>query len=134
VAFGSLVTLPIEDSILYIQPVFVRAEGIAIPELKRVVVVFGEEVAMEETFDEALATLFDLEAPQPPAEPQPEPAPGEEPAPTDGGELQEIIAEAGRLYERAQAALADGDFETYGRLIQRLGRLLQQAQPPGGGR
>jgi uncharacterized membrane protein (UPF0182 family) len=97
-------------------------------------VVFGEEVAMEETFDEALATLFDLEAPQPPAEPQPEPAPGEEPAPTDGGELQEIIAEAGRLYERAQAALADGDFETYGRLIQRLGRLLQQAQPPGGGR
>jgi uncharacterized protein len=134
VAFGSLVTLPIEDSILYIQPVFVRAEGIAIPELKRVVVVFGEEVAMEETFDEALATLFDLEAPQPPAEPQPEPAPGEEPAPTDGGELQEVIAEAGRLYERAQAALADGDFETYGRLIERLGRLLEQAQPAEGAR
>jgi uncharacterized protein len=131
VTFGSLVTLPIEDSILYVQPVFVRAEGIAIPELKRVVVVFGEEVVMEESFEEALASLFGLEEPQPPTEPQPEPGPGEEPAPTDGGELEDVIAEAGRLYERAQRALADGDFETYGRLIQRLGRLLEQAQPSG---
>jgi uncharacterized membrane protein (UPF0182 family) len=134
VTFGSLVTLPIEDSILYVQPVFVRAEGIAIPELKRVVVVFGEEVVMEESFEEALATLFGLEAPQAPAEPQPEPGPGEEPPPTGGGGLSDVIAEAGRLYERAQAALADGDFETYGRLIERLGRLLEQSQPAGGAR
>jgi uncharacterized membrane protein (UPF0182 family) len=135
VMFGSLVTLPIEDSILYVQPVFVRSEGIAIPELKRVVVVFGEEAVMEESFEEALAGVFGLEAPEAPTEPQPEPGPGEEPAPpTGGGRLQEIVAEAGRLYERAQAALADGDFETYGRLIQRLGRLLEQAQPAGGAR
>jgi uncharacterized membrane protein (UPF0182 family) len=86
---------------------------------------------MEESFEGALAGVFGLEEPQPPTEPQPEPAPGEEPAPTDGGELEDVIAEAGQLYERAQAALADGDFETYGRLIQRLGRLLEQAQPSG---
>jgi uncharacterized protein len=135
VTFGSLVTLPIEESILYVQPVFVRAEGIAIPELKRVVVVFGEEAVMEESFEEALASIFGLEAPQAPTEPQPEPGPGEEPAPpTGGGTPQEVIAEAGRLYERAQAALADGDFETYGRLIERLGRLLEQSQPTGGAR
>jgi uncharacterized protein len=134
VIFGSLVTLPIEDSILYVQPVFVRSEGIAIPELKRVVVVFGEEAVMEESFEGALAGVFGLEEPQAPTEPEPEPAPGEEPAPTDDGELQEVIAEAGRLYERAQGALADGDFETYGRLIERLGRLLEQAQLAEGAR
>ena len=39
----------------------------------------------------------------------------------------EIVAQAGRIYEQAQDALARGDFETYGRLIEQLGELLQGA-------
>ena len=126
VDFGSLVILPIEDSILYVQPLFVTAANVGIPELKRVVLALGEEVVMEETFEEALTNLFDLDAE--PVEPEPpptEPDPGDdEPAST----LEELIAEAGRVYEAAQQALSDGDFETYGRLIERLGRLLAEAQ------
>jgi uncharacterized membrane protein (UPF0182 family) len=140
VDFGSLVILPIEDSILYIQPLFVTATdqtGGGIPELKRVVLVFGEEVVMEETFDEALATLFDLEQPpvvaqdeeQPPPDGQPPPDAGPGGAPQGArAELARLVQQAGTVYERAQQALQAGDFETYGRLIDRLGELIARAE------
>ena len=129
VDFGSLVMLPIEDSILYVQPLFVTAENVGIPEIGRVVLALGADVVMEETFEEALATLFDLDEPD--AEPTDEPSPGEEPDPGEDeptSTLDELIAEAGRVYEAAQQALSDGDFEAYGRLIERLGRILADAQ------
>jgi uncharacterized membrane protein (UPF0182 family) len=128
VEFGSLVILPLEESILYVQPMFVTAENVGIPELKKVVVVQGEQAVMADTFEEALADLFDLDAE--PVEPTPsaspggpdEPDPGDEPAP----KIQELIDEASDIYERAQAALADGDFATYARLIERLGGVLDE--------
>lgn len=132
VEFGSLVTLPIQDSILYVQPLFITAEDEGIPELKRVVLVFGEQVVMEESFDAALETLFDLEPTDEPAGEEPDPEepdpdePGEEPS-GDDGVAAETLREAAELYERAQEALAEGDFETYGRLIEQLGELLRGA-------
>lgn len=126
VDFGSLVNLPIDDSILYVQPLFVTAESVGIPELKRVVLALGEEVVMEETFEEALATLFQLDE-EPPVEQPKEPA-GEEPPTEEPTTLEELIGEAADLYERAQQALSQGDFATYGRLIERLGEVLEEAQ------
>ncbi|MDQ3953011.1 MAG: UPF0182 family protein [Actinomycetota bacterium] len=131
-SFGSLIVLPIEDSILYVRPFFVTAEDVGIPELKRVAVVLGDEVVFEETFDEALAELFGLEEPDEPVEPDPEDPqepqePDDEPGRPGEAELAEIVTEAGRVYEAAQRALAAGDFEEYGRLIERLGRLLDRA-------
>ncbi|MDQ4029356.1 MAG: UPF0182 family protein, partial [Actinomycetota bacterium] len=136
VDFGSLVILPIEDAILYIQPLFVTATdqtGGGIPELKRVVLVFGEDVVMEETFDEALATLFELEEPPVVAEEPPDAPPQPPDEGPDGGqpandELTRIVQQAGAVYERAQQALQAGDFETYGRLIDRLGNLIARAE------
>jgi uncharacterized protein len=146
---GSLVILPIDDSLLYIQPLFVTASGGGggIPELKRVVLVQGEEVAVAETFEDALANLFGLETGpiaggetpgQEPSGGQPngeqpgggqQPGGGEQPGgQPSGGRLEQLIAKAGGVYDRAQAALQRGDFETYGRLIDRLGNLIQQAQ------
>ena len=136
VDFGSLVILPIEDAILYIQPLFVTAtdqSGGGIPELKRVVLVFGEDVVMEETFDEALATLFELEEPpvvaeEPPDAPPQPPDEGPDGGQTANAELTRIVQQAGAVYERAQQALQAGDFETYGRLIDRLGDLIARAE------
>ena len=135
VEFGSLLTLPVQDSLIYVMPLFITAENAGIPELKRVVVVFGEEVAMEETFEAALAQVFDLEEepdiggePDEPDEPT-DPTEEDPPEPAEDPQLQRILEEAADIYERAQAALERGDFETYGRLIEELGRLLEQAQP-----
>jgi uncharacterized membrane protein (UPF0182 family) len=132
VSFGSLVMLPIEGSILYVQPMFVTAESVGIPELKKVALVLGDRVAFEDTFDEALAALFDLEEPgvggepEVPAEPE-EPAEPAEPGRPVSPEVARLVEQAGRVYEAAQDALAAGDFEEYGRLIERLGRLLDRA-------
>jgi hypothetical protein len=128
-SFGSLIILPIEESILYVRPFFVIAVDLGIPELKKVAIVLGEDVAFEDTFDEALAELFDLEGVGEPEEPG---EPGEPAEPSRPGEpvdedLAQIVERAGRVYEQAQEALAAGDFEEYGRLIERLGALLDEA-------
>jgi uncharacterized membrane protein (UPF0182 family) len=135
VSFGSLVILPLEGSILYVQPMFVTAENLGIPELKKVALVLGDEVVFEDTFDEALAALFDLDVPTEPEVPVDPGEPEEPEEPEEPGrpgeqtpeDLARIVAEASRVYEAAQDALADGDFEEYGRLIERLGRLLDRA-------
>lgn len=129
VVFGSLVILPIEDSILYVQPMFIKGESLGIPELKRVFLVLGEEVVMEETFEDALATLFET-TPEDVGAPPDEAEGDEQPPRGDGADedLQELIERAARVYEQAQAALAEGDFESYGRLIEQLGDLLRRAE------
>src|SRR5206468_2819369 len=55
---GELLVIPIEESLVYVQPVYLRAEGGTIPELKRVVVAHGNRVVMGETLEEGLAALF----------------------------------------------------------------------------
>ena len=125
VSFGALVIVPIEQSLLYVQPLFVTAEDGGIPELKKVVLVLGEDIALGDSFDQALAELF---GPVPGSEPSPTPSPGEQPKPEPVGELAELIARAGALYERAQEALRAGDLASYGRLIERLGDVLEELQ------
>jgi uncharacterized protein len=127
VQFGSLVVLPIEESVLYVQPLIVTAADEGIPEVKRVILVLGEDVVMEVSFDEALASLLGFEPPPVVEEPGEEPPP-EEPGEEPTGELAVTIEEASRVYEQAQQALQDGDFELYGRLIERLGELIDEAQ------
>jgi uncharacterized membrane protein (UPF0182 family) len=125
VRYGALVTLPIEESILYVQPLFVTAATEGIPELKRVILVYSEDVVLADSFDEALEQLFGI-TPQEPGAPPPPPDGGPT-APGAPAELERLIQEAGRAYERAQEALAEGDFEAYGRFIERVGELLRQA-------
>lgn len=132
VDFGSLVILPIDEALLYVQPIFVTASNGTggsnvggIPELKFVALVLGEEVVMEESFGAALASLFDLEpddgAPEEPDEPT---DPGEEEPPVS--DIAALVEEATQLYEDAQAALSAGDFSRYGELIEELGSVLEE--------
>src|SRR5439155_20303424 len=55
---GHLLVIPIEESLIYVQPLYLRAEGGRIPEMKRVVVAHQNRVVMEETRDAGLARLF----------------------------------------------------------------------------
>jgi uncharacterized membrane protein (UPF0182 family) len=139
IEYGSLVTLPIEEAVLYIQPLFIRAEsggtvtsaGTGIPELKRVVIVFGEDVVIGNTFEQALAKIFGLDTRAPGTPPA---GPGDQPPPEGGApggadaRLARILERANQLYDQAQQALEAGDFERYGRFIERLGQVLKQAQ------
>jgi uncharacterized membrane protein (UPF0182 family) len=128
VVFGNLLVIPIEEALIFVRAIYLRAEGGRIPELKRVVVAYQNQVVMEETLQEGLAQLFgtgpgpaptDLEAPGQPA-PQP-PAQAGTPQ-----EASELIAEAGRRYRRAVAAQREGNWAAYGEEIRRLGEVLEQ--------
>src|SRR4029079_14507049 len=60
---GHLLVVPIEDSVLYVSPLYLRAETGQLPELKRVIAAYGDRVVMEETLPVALAALFKESAP-----------------------------------------------------------------------
>jgi uncharacterized membrane protein (UPF0182 family) len=121
---GDLLVIPIEQSLLYVQPLYLQAEGGRIPELKRVVVAYQNQVVMEETLDAGLTRLFGGGSgiqPEPPAvtEAAGAPALGET-------ELRSLLGEARRRYEAALAAQRAGDWARYGEEIRRLGELLER--------
>ena len=109
-----------------------RSEAGRIPELKRVIVAYQNQVVMEETLDRALAALFGgAPAPRGGAAGAAEPvvaAGGATPAPAAGLGAAEraLIAEALRRYQAAQAAQREGDWARYGEELRRLGEVLRR--------
>ena len=55
---GSLLAIPIEDSLIYVQPIYLSAEQGALPELRRVIVAFGNQIAMEPTLEQSIQRIF----------------------------------------------------------------------------
>lgn len=137
---GNLLVVPVEDSIIYVEPLFLQAEQSPIPELRRVIVNYGDVVVMERTLAESLERIFGGEAP-PTSQPatttttQPQPATttttspttttvtSEVTLPTDAAEL---IALAESLYEQIIVAQQEGRWGDYGDLLEELGRVLNQ--------
>jgi len=122
---GDLLVIPIEESLLYVQPLYLQAEGGRIPELKRVVVAYQNRVVMQETLDGALTELFGGST-RPRAQPAPEL--GVEAAPTDSG-VRALATEARQRYEAALQAQRELDWARYGDEMRRLGELLEQLGP-----
>src|SRR5256885_7006057 len=98
---GNLLVLPIENSLLYIEPIYLEATNVAKPQLKKVIVATGQNVVMEDTLDKALAALLGNATPSAPTGPSP------------SGTVAQLIAQAKTHYDAAQAALKNGDFTTY---------------------
>lgn len=124
---GNLLAIPIEDSLLYIEPIYLQAEASKMPELRRVVLLHGDRVVFEPDLPRALAAMFgrpgDPVAPPPPSED----ADGELPAgPGPERTMFELIKEANREYQRAQDRLREGDWSGYGRALEALGRVLEE--------
>lgn len=123
---GNLLVIPIERSLLYVRPLYVQGEATKVPELKKVVVVFGDRVEIGDTFEEALAAVFGR---SPVGE---EPSGGEEPTTGDGSDVAELIERASRLFEQADAARRKGDFVTYLQKVEEAGKLIDKARQASG--
>ena len=111
--FGDMLVIPIKNSIVYVQALYLQAEQTAIPELTRVIVVYADKVEMEDTLEAALLKVFGQEAP-PSGEGTGTPQPSAD------------AATARKLFEEAIAAQREGDWAEYGRLIGELGKLLEE--------
>ncbi|HKW40092.1 MAG TPA: UPF0182 family protein, partial [Gemmatimonadales bacterium] len=126
---GNLLVIPIEESLIYVQPLYLRAEGGRIPEMKRVVVAHENRVVMEETLEAGLAQLFGgaVERAAAAAPPTGAARPGNERA-------ADLARQAAELYQRAVEAQRSGDWARYGEALSRLGEVLRQLQAAVGGR
>jgi uncharacterized membrane protein (UPF0182 family) len=120
---GTLLVIPIENSLIYVQPLYLRAESGKIPELKRVIVAYENRIAMEETLDAALSRIFgELRVSE---ETLPVPAMRPAAAPVQKG----FASQALQHYERAMRAQREGDWALYGEEIRKLGEAIRKMQP-----
>jgi len=126
---GHLLVIPIEESLIYVQPLYLRAEGGRIPEMKRVVVAHQNRVVMEETLDAGLARLFGGAVEPTAATAAPTGA-----ALPNNGRAADLARRAAELYQRAVAAQRGGDWASYGEALSQLGEALRQLQAIFGGR
>jgi len=126
---GHLLVIPIEESLIYVQPLYLRAEGGRIPEMKRVVVAHQNRVVMEETLDAGLARLFGGAVEPAAAAAAP---PGA--ARSGNGRVADLARRAAELYQRAVEAQRSGDWARYGEALSQLGDVLRQLQAVLGGR
>jgi hypothetical protein len=122
---GNLLMIPVGESKIYVEPVFLQAEAGGLPELKRVIVAAGEQIAMEPTLAESLAAIFGAAQalPSEPVTGPPSDIEPESPVPTN---LSSLVLEAQEHYQRAQQFLKDGDWAGYGREIAALETTLEQ--------
>jgi hypothetical protein len=131
VIFGTLMVIPIKESLIYVQPLYLRAETGRIPELRRVIVAAENQIAMEPTLEASLARIFGsatAETAQAAAAQATAVQPGAQPAaPPPAATAQGLAAaQAKQHHERAIQAQRDGDWARYGEELKRLGAVLEQ--------
>ena len=139
---GNLLTVPISNTVLYVEPLFLQAtSGSSVPELKRIIVATGESVGIGDDLQEALDVAFHLKpgqliggggtivTPTPVAgsTPQPTVPPAQTPI-AGGGSESDLTKSALDHYDRAQQALKNGDWTTYGQELEAMKRDLEQLQ------
>jgi uncharacterized membrane protein (UPF0182 family) len=132
---GNLIVVPVNDSLIYLQPVYLQSQQSAFPEFQRIIVASPRQVVWAETLGEALDLLLEAEGEAPTAPPPPTPTPTPTPTPgpspsagPDGlpADVPGLVAYANEHFELAQAALRDGDFALYGEEIAKVEAALQR--------
>ncbi|WP_423816680.1 UPF0182 family protein [Rothia nasimurium] len=126
---GNLLTLPVGDGILYVQPVYVQSSGdAAYPSLRRVLVGFGEKVGFAPTLEEALNELFSgSSGAETAADAGVDDAQAADAAASTDTSLTGALQDARKAMEDADAAMKSGDWTAYGDAQKRLNEALQRA-------
>jgi len=124
---GNLLTIPIENKILYVEPLFILSESGSIPELRRVILYYNNTLVMESTLEEALVKLFGKvkEEPETPGTEKPEtPTAPEIPEDIADLNLQELVAKISETIANQEQAAREGRWADYGRYGEELKKLI----------
>jgi len=124
---GTLLVIPILNSVLYVQPLYLAATaGGGLPQLTRVIVAYSDHVVMEANLEEALNKIFGGGAATPSARAATSAPGAPTAAPATAPDAQALIREASQHFERAQQLLRQGDFAGYGEENRKLGEVLKR--------
>lgn len=131
---GNLLTIPINGSMLYVEPIYITAESRSLPELRQVIVFYNDVLVMEPTLDAALKRIFG-EAGLPPQEDRDPQDPDEPsiPRPIDPDDiidqnLRELVEEINRAFENMENAARNGNWADYGRYLEEVKQLLARLE------
>lgn len=118
VILGETNIIPVKDALLYVKPLYLRANsGKSLPELKKVIVGLGERIVMEDNIQLAFARLFGAKLEQPETT---------TPEPSAEGDVNSLVIKAADLFEKAKQAQQAGDWAGYGEYIKELENVLNQ--------
>jgi uncharacterized membrane protein (UPF0182 family) len=136
VILGNLLIVPVKDSLLYVQPIFVRSTSgggsqgsgaTSIPLLEKVAVVLNTDVGYAPTLSEAIADVVGGRAQQQPPPQQVPPQQQQPPGQPPSANVQQLLQQANREYDLASQALQKGDLAAYQQHVNAMARLLDQA-------
>jgi uncharacterized membrane protein (UPF0182 family) len=121
---GNLLVIPINNSILYIEPLYLQAVNSQMPELKRIIAAYGNKVVMDETLDKALVDLFG--SPGQTTTGIITPTPG---VTTPTVDTVPILSQLARqYYDQAQERLKAGDWTGYGTNLEKLNDVIKRLE------
>lgn len=130
---GNLLTLPVGGGLLYVQPVYIQSTGeTSYPLLQKILVAFGDQIAFEDTLDQALTVLFgssgipDETDPVDPVDPGAEPSDPEVPS-TGSDALAAALQDALEAIQEKDAAMAAGDWTAFGKAEEKLRKAIEAA-------
>ena len=122
---GSLLAIPIEDSLIYVQPIYLSAEQGALPELRRVIVAFGNQIAMEPTLEQSLQRIFGARI-RGDEGGEPRVADGSKASAASVSAMSPLAQRAWDAWQKGQEALRRGDWAGYGQAQKQLEESLRQ--------
>jgi uncharacterized protein len=137
VILGNLLVIPIENSLLYVEPLYIRAQNGQLPELKRLIASYSDRTVMGDDLESTLAALFKGGAPPAPVVAKTAPSTksqvqmaSAQPPPAPAGGTAPGVQNAAVHYNRALQALRQGDWAQFGTEMQQLGEELGQSGEP----
>jgi uncharacterized membrane protein (UPF0182 family) len=123
---GNLLVIPIGQAILYVEPIYLQAEASQLPELRRVIVAYGNRIAMAETLAEGLAQVMSGDQPASMgASGEVEAGVPRRDTPESSNEVTNLILKADGHYQAAQECLLGGDWACYGAEMDALHQVLE---------
>jgi uncharacterized membrane protein (UPF0182 family) len=123
--YGNLLLVPIDQSLLYVRPVYTEATSTAVPTLQKVIVEFNGKVSVQDTLAQALTALFGASPPTGETPPTGTPT---APSPPSTDSIASLLDRAAKAFADADQALKAGDLGTYQSKVKEGQSLVQQAQ------
>ena len=114
---GNLLVIPIGDSLLYIEPLYIQAEQGQLPELKRVIISDGERVVMEPSLEEGLTNLFGKAV--------------DKEAYESGDTFEDLVKKANEYYGQIQTSIKNADWTGIGNNLNKMGEVLKALDEKG---
>ena len=130
VVLGETNIIPIKNSLLYVKPLYlVASSGTSLPELKKVIVGYDDQIVMEDSIKDAFNKLFNTGESDTTTQNQTSGTAATTPAPANGNQTSsQLVNQAADLYNKAKQAQQQGDWASYGNYLKQLGDVLTKLQ------